>query len=48
MQAWVLSSPALRVHVLLQSAEKSGSEKLFQADCGMLRGLHRLAQEGFL
>lgn len=46
-QAWVLSSTALTVRVSLQSAE-SGSEKLFQADYRMLRGLHRLAWKGFL
>lgn len=39
---------ALAAHTLLQVAEKSGSEKLFQTDSRMLRGLHRLAQERFL
>lgn len=39
---------ALAAHTLLQAAEQSGSEKLFQIDGRMLRGLHRLAQEQFL
>lgn len=41
-------STASAAHALLQAAEKSGSEKLFQTDGRMLRGLHRPAQEQFL
>lgn len=48
VQSRVLSSTALAAHILLQAAEETGSEKLFQTDGRRLRGLHRLAQERFL